>query len=64
MNKKVNIKLFSSKENPTDIVSRGMKPSDLKNSDVWFYGPKFLNTNENKWPELQVGDCFTPLLHI
>ena len=48
MNEKVNIKLISSKENPADIVSRGMKPSDLKNLDVWFYGPKFLNTNENK----------------
>ncbi|XP_072389582.1 uncharacterized protein [Diabrotica undecimpunctata] len=32
-----------SKENPADILSRGMLPSELINSSLWFHGPSFLN---------------------
>ncbi|XP_072395161.1 uncharacterized protein [Diabrotica undecimpunctata] len=32
-----------SKENPADILSRGMLPSELINSSLWFHGPPFLN---------------------
>ncbi|XP_072384382.1 uncharacterized protein [Diabrotica undecimpunctata] len=32
-----------SKENPADILSRGMLPSEIINSSLWFHGPPFLN---------------------
>ncbi|XP_072379162.1 uncharacterized protein [Diabrotica undecimpunctata] len=32
-----------SKENPADILYRGMLPSELINSSLWFHGPPFLN---------------------
>lgn len=31
-----------SKDNPADILSRGSKPSDLIESDLWWHGPAFL----------------------
>ncbi|XP_062537725.1 uncharacterized protein LOC134206062 [Armigeres subalbatus] len=34
----------STKMNPADLVSRGMFPSELKNSDLWWTGPAFLRT--------------------
>ncbi|XP_011672748.2 uncharacterized protein LOC100889831 [Strongylocentrotus purpuratus] len=39
-----------SKENPADIVSRGMSPSDLKDDEKWFVGPAFLQQPEERWP--------------
>ena len=53
------IKLVDSQRNPTDIVSRGMTASNLVAS-VWISGPDFLHQSENNWPNLQVGDNFTP----
>lgn len=35
-----------SSDNPADIISRGFKPKELLESDMWFNGPKFLRTNE------------------
>ncbi|XP_073948966.1 uncharacterized protein [Choristoneura fumiferana] len=32
----------SSKHNPADCASRGVKPCDLKNTEIWFHGPEFL----------------------
>jgi hypothetical protein len=31
-----------SKDNPADIVSRGMSPKELMNSDLWWHGPAWL----------------------
>jgi hypothetical protein len=31
-----------SKENPADLVSRGISPYDRKNLDLWLTGPSFL----------------------
>ncbi|XP_064072091.1 uncharacterized protein LOC135193463 [Vanessa tameamea] len=33
----------TSKENPADYASRGIKPSDLVNNELWFHGPKFIS---------------------
>ncbi|XP_072392243.1 uncharacterized protein [Diabrotica undecimpunctata] len=52
-----------SKDNPADILSRGMMPTNILNSTLWFHGPQFLQTfdlnlseyspkfNSNKLPE-------------
>lgn len=37
-----NWKYINTKENPADLLSRGMKPSDLINSDLWLHGPEWL----------------------
>ena len=36
--------------NPADILSRGAKLSDLKNNDLWLYGPGFWKLSETEWP--------------
>lgn len=36
-------------DNPADLVSRGLRPDQLINSDLWWHGPKWLLLNENEW---------------
>lgn len=33
-----------SNSNPADLLSRGLNINDLKNSDMWWHGPPFLNS--------------------
>lgn len=40
-----------SKQNPADLVSRGMKPPELAASKMWFNGPPFLLEPKEIWPE-------------
>nr|CAH7750757.1 unnamed protein product [Callosobruchus chinensis] len=37
--------------NPADLVSRGIKPSDIQGTNLWWYGPEFLKLDESNWPE-------------
>ena len=37
--------------NPADLPTRGVKTRDLKNSDIWLQGPKFLRESEEAWPK-------------
>ncbi|XP_062704099.1 uncharacterized protein LOC134286498 [Aedes albopictus] len=39
-------KYISTKENPADIVSRGQLPEALRTNDLWWTGPKFLQSVE------------------
>ncbi|XP_058984316.1 uncharacterized protein LOC131805086 [Musca domestica] len=39
-----------SKENPADILSRGLSPADLSKCRLWFHGPVFLHGKEELWP--------------
>ncbi|XP_048486343.1 uncharacterized protein LOC125490601 [Plutella xylostella] len=39
-------------QNPADLASRGISPSDIKNLDFWFNGPSFLSQPEHSWPTL------------
>lgn len=38
-------------ENPADIASRGMSPSQLANNDLWWKGPSWLTLPEEQWPK-------------
>ena len=37
-------------ENPADLLSRGISPSDLLNSNIWFHGPSWLSCSNDQWP--------------
>ena len=37
--------------NPADLPTRGVKTRDLKNSEIWWQGPKFLRESEEAWPK-------------
>ncbi|XP_043191513.1 uncharacterized protein LOC122364821 [Amphibalanus amphitrite] len=39
-----------SESNPADLVSRGMNASSLVHSDLWRFGPSFLNGKDQEWP--------------
>lgn len=38
------------KENPADLLSRGLKPIELQTSSLWWGGPSFLSQPESQWP--------------
>ncbi|KAH9634570.1 hypothetical protein HF086_006195 [Spodoptera exigua] len=38
------------KQNPADLISRGVTASVLINSDMWFSGPDFLRDDDSSWP--------------
>jgi len=40
----------STHDNPADIVSRGCWPSQIKNLELWWNGPKWLSDSSTKWP--------------
>ncbi|XP_072392156.1 uncharacterized protein [Diabrotica undecimpunctata] len=48
-----------SKENPADIISRGMEPKLLKDSSLWWNGPKWLMEDKEKWPYFNINDLST-----
>ncbi|XP_047504423.1 uncharacterized protein LOC125049318 [Pieris napi] len=37
--------------NPADMASRGLEPSNLSKSDLWWRGPSFLLSQETEWPQ-------------
>ena len=37
--------------NPADLPSRGLRASELANSQLWWNGPPFLQETEDKWPQ-------------
>lgn len=39
---KVNIQYVNTKQNPADLITRGCSTKALKDSDLWWHGPKFL----------------------
>ncbi|XP_030759214.1 uncharacterized protein LOC115884703, partial [Sitophilus oryzae] len=41
---------INSKENPADLLSRGVTPGDLINNQLWWKGPTWLSASKEKWP--------------
>ncbi|BET03158.1 Pao retrotransposon peptidase [Nesidiocoris tenuis] len=39
------------KENPADVLSRGIYPAELKTHPLWFHGPSWLHQNPDAWPQ-------------
>ncbi|KAH8404550.1 hypothetical protein KR009_006496, partial [Drosophila setifemur] len=37
--------------NPADMLSRGVLPSELLSSSLWFHGPPFIQEPQDSWPE-------------
>ncbi|XP_046420682.1 uncharacterized protein LOC124179877 [Neodiprion fabricii] len=41
----------STLENPADLPTRGLKPSELKDSFLWWHGPTWLTKPSSEWPK-------------
>lgn len=37
--------------NPADLLSRGVRPSEIENLKLWWHGPKWLSKPESEWPK-------------
>lgn len=46
-------KYVNTKENPADLLSRGVKPSELVGNKLWLHGPEWLCKPESEWPPEQ-----------
>lgn len=44
------LRYVSSKENPADVASRGMRVGDFIHDNRWIEGPKFLCKPKEDWP--------------
>jgi hypothetical protein len=42
--------LVESKQNPADLVSRGVMPEKFLQAAIWFEGPQFLQESVHEWP--------------
>ena len=44
----------STHQNPADLPTRGMSVTELKGSETWWKGPKFLSMPEDSWPKTEI----------
>ncbi|GFU45184.1 integrase catalytic domain-containing protein [Trichonephila clavipes] len=43
----------SGKQNPADLLTRGLISKELINSEKWWHGPEWLKDSETLWPKLE-----------
>jgi hypothetical protein len=41
---------IATQDNPADVISRGLMPSKLEHTTLWWKGPTFLHKREEVWP--------------
>ena len=46
---------ISTDHNPADMLSRGMKATELVDCCTWWRGPQFLTQSEETWPVNRLG---------
>ncbi|XP_067206332.1 uncharacterized protein [Linepithema humile] len=39
-----------SQDNPADLLSRGVMPDLLHNSEIWWHGPSWIKLDKDEWP--------------
>ncbi|XP_050024017.2 uncharacterized protein [Dermacentor andersoni] len=49
-------------DNPADLITRGILPSALRESELWWKGPRWLQEDDTCWPTIsepssKVGEC-------
>ncbi|XP_066597121.1 uncharacterized protein [Prorops nasuta] len=44
-------KYVPTRDNPADLATRGIDPIVLKDSQIWWHGPKWLKFSNQHWPE-------------
>nr|CAH7752297.1 unnamed protein product [Callosobruchus chinensis] len=49
-----------SKQNPADLLSRGVFPEQLVNCKIWWEGPAFLKQDTSQWPNFSVSSANLP----
>ncbi|XP_070541625.1 uncharacterized protein [Ptychodera flava] len=55
------VKYCPTKDNPADLLTRGITASELRNSDLWWKGPHWLS--EGDWPICNIFDSKVLLQH-
>lgn len=51
---------IDSKNNPADIVSRGVDPETLLDLDLWWHGPEFMTKPKDEWPFNKISPVEVP----
>ncbi|XP_022902989.2 uncharacterized protein [Onthophagus taurus] len=44
----------NTKENPADLLSRGVNPKDLINNSLWWHGPDWLMNDKGNWSQSNI----------
>lgn len=42
--------MVATDKNPADLLSRGLSVAELLDNNLWWHGPEFLGTHQDKWP--------------
>ena len=50
----VEFRYINTKENPADLPTRGITSQELKESDLWWHGPAWLQNKKEEWPTWDV----------
>ena len=53
-NNDIEFRYVSTEQNPADIASRGCTAESLNQTDIWWYGPKWLLEDQDVWPTWNV----------